>query len=172
MLEPGRWFLAIRHRSNRCNPEARYEMRPFGAPPRVCVEHASHENPTVVKKRLAHRIVRMDHGEAAANRAAYSFESQSAVAGFQSRSWNSIASNRSRPRANGDDSSIVEAVFGAGLAPLKIAGRRPVTRRAVRIDAESVATIDRAVDPEATGVIRVGRNMHRSPTADDFSDSG
>jgi tyrosyl-tRNA synthetase len=116
-------------------------------------------NPMLVKKRLAHRIVRMYHGEPAANGAQNSFEAQfsrrevpETIEEF-AMEWNR-SGERARPL-------IVDVLEASGLAESRSAARRLITQGAVSVDGKRISDIHEVVDPAAAFVIRAGRKMKR-----------
>ncbi|HEY3215346.1 MAG TPA: tyrosine--tRNA ligase [Candidatus Eisenbacteria bacterium] len=123
--------------------------------------NAAGVNPMEIKKLLGHRLVRLYHGEEAADRAQADFEIQ-----FSRRGIPAVLDEFHRerllevPRHN-DSPTIVDAVVAAGFAASKSAARRLTEQGAVSIDGERVTDHARAVDPDADWVLRVGRKMAR-----------
>jgi len=117
-------------------------------------------NPMTVKKRLAHRIVRMYHGDAAADGAQGDFETQ-----FSRRETPEHLEEfgpRELANALGHASiaGIVEVLVAGGIAASKSAARRLVEQNAVSVDGRKV-TLDQAIDPARSFVVRAGRQMKR-----------
>jgi len=118
-------------------------------------------NPMAVKKRLAHRLVRMYHGPESADRAQHDFDTQ-----FSRRETPEHLEEFGREqllKAQGGAPriGIVEVLFASGIAPSKGAARRLVEQNAVSVDGEKVTGFDHRIDPDTGFVVRAGRKMRR-----------
>lgn len=118
-------------------------------------------NPMGIKKRLGERIVRMYHGDDAAERARASFEAQFSrgevpedLAEFGAAEVESVAAGVER-------AGVIELLVASGIAATKSAARRLVQQGAVSLDGEKVSSIDHAVDLGVEHVVRGGRKMLR-----------
>jgi tyrosyl-tRNA synthetase len=119
-------------------------------------------HPMDAKKSLAWEIVRMYHGEAAANEARENFEAQ-----FQHRAMPKQIPVVPLERAIGDKANeqgevgILDLLINTGLAPSRKHAQRLVEQGGVRIDDEPVTARDHAVIPAEGMILKVGRSFVR-----------
>ena len=117
-------------------------------------------HPMDAKKRLAWEIVRMYHGEAAADAARGDFEQQ-----FQHRGMPTQVPTVSLERAisgKADETGevgILDLLINTGLAPNRKQAQRLVEGKAVRIDDELITNREQQVKPVAGMVIKAGRSF-------------
>jgi tyrosyl-tRNA synthetase len=115
-------------------------------------------HPMDAKKRLAWEIVRMFHGEAAADRARDDFERQ-----FQQRGLPSEVPAVTLERALGDKADeqgqigILDLLVNTGLAPNRKQAQRLVEQGGVSIDGERVTDREARVAPAEGMLLKVGR---------------
>lgn len=111
-------------------------------------------NPMEIKKRLGERLVRMYHGEAAAERARRDFDTQFSRKGIPEDlpAWTATASN---------DMGIKDLLVGAGLAVSGSAAWRAVDQGAVSIDGMKIQDRNHRHPVTAPFVLRLGRRMVR-----------
>jgi tyrosyl-tRNA synthetase len=120
------------------------------------------ENPMVVKKRLAHRLVRMYHTAGAADQAQDYFETvhgrrevpEHMVEEFYEEEVRRHSKNQEAP-------SIVDFICASGMAATRSAARRLIQQGAVQLDDNPVRAWDEGVDPTTSHVIRAGRKIKR-----------
>jgi len=121
-------------------------------------------HPMLNKKDLAHTIVRMYHGEAAADAAQNDFEAQ-----FSRREVPEHLEEYSEPVDLGPRVSmsiIVDHLVWSGIAQTRSAARRLIEQNAVRVDGDLITDIHFEISLEGeagkrTFVLRVGRRMKR-----------
>jgi len=118
-------------------------------------------NPMEIKKRLGHRIVRMYHGEAAAVAAQEAFAAQFSRREVPANLEEFGRSELSRVAKDPAAATVVDALVASGISGTRSAARRLVEQKAVRVDEALVESWDKAVDPDATFVLRAGRKMKR-----------
>jgi len=118
-------------------------------------------NPMAIKKQLGHRIVRMYHGDGAAAAAQEAFEAQFSRREVPANLEEFGRSELSRVAKDPGAATIVDALVASGISDSRSAARRLVEQKAVRVDEALVESWDRAVDPDATFVLRAGRKMKR-----------
>jgi tyrosyl-tRNA synthetase len=117
-------------------------------------------HPMDVKKRLAWDIVRMFHGEEAADRARDDFERQ-----FQQRGLPSEIPTVTLERARGDKAGeqgqvgILDLLVNTGLAPNRKQAQRLVEQGGVRVNDERVTDREHAVTPEPGMIMKAGRSF-------------
>ena len=111
-------------------------------------------NPMVVKKRLAHRIVRMYHGVEQADRAQRGFEAQ-----FSRREIPEDLPIWEAPRAS--EMGIKDLLVRSGLAPSGSAAWRAVEQGAVSIDGVRISDRKHRHGLATAFVLRLGRRMVR-----------
>jgi tyrosyl-tRNA synthetase len=117
-------------------------------------------HPMDVKKRLAWDIVRMFHGEEAADRARDDFERQ-----FQQRGLPSEIPTVTLERARGDKAGeqgqvgILDLLVNTGLAPNRKQAQRLVEQGGVRVNDERVTDREHAVKPEPGMIMKAGRSF-------------
>jgi len=117
-------------------------------------ELATDANPMIVKKRLARTVVRMYHGEAAAERAQRDFETQ-----FQQRGTpEDLAEWQAATR---EEMGIKDLLVGAGLATSGSAAWRAVDQGAVSIDGTKITDRGHRQRIDVPFVLRLGRRMVR-----------
>ena len=93
----------------------------------------------VLKKRLAHRIVRMYHGEAAAaDGAQHDFEAQFSRRETPEHLEEFGPAELAKALGHAPNAGIVEVLVASGIAASKSAARRLVEQRAVSVDGERV----------------------------------
>lgn len=115
-------------------------------------------NPINAKKRLAWEIVRMYHGEAAADEARTAFEQQ-----FQNREMPPQIPIVPIEKALGDKGNekgeigILDLLIHTGLAPNRKQAQRLVEQGAVRVGEERITDREHRVEPEHGMVIKAGR---------------
>jgi tyrosyl-tRNA synthetase len=136
------------------------DEREWGQLEMELADPASH--PMELKKRLGERIVRMYHGEAAAERARQAFDAQ-----FSRRGVPEDLEEFGRetvlalPRETAQPFSIVDLAVASGIAASRSAARRLVEQGAVELDGERVGSWDAPIDLEARHVLRIGKRMKR-----------
>ena len=119
-------------------------------------------NPMDVKKRLAWEVVRMNHGEEAANRAREEFERQ-----FQERGLPSempIVPMEIALRDKADENGeigILDLLVNVGLAPSRKHAQRLVEQGGVSIDDERITDREHRLTPRPGMIIKVGRSYVR-----------
>ena len=117
-------------------------------------------HPMDVKKRLAWDIVRMFHGEQAADRARDDFERQ-----FQQRGLPSEIPAVTLERARGDKAGeqghvgILDLLVNTGLAPNRKQAQRLVEQGGVRVNDERVTDREYPVKPEPGMILKAGRSF-------------
>lgn len=118
-------------------------------------------NPMIVKKRLAQRLVRMYHGDEAADRALEGFEAQFSrkevpadLEEFHRPDVDAVPRNTAQP-------GVVEFIVGSGIATTKSAARRLIEQGAVQLDGVRVTGLDQPVEPAREFVLKVGRKFKR-----------
>lgn len=117
-------------------------------------------HPMDAKKRLAWEIVRMFHGDEAADRAREDFERQ-----FQQRGLPSEIPAVSLERARGDKADeqgqvgILDLLVNTGLAPNRKQAQRLVEQGGVSIDGERVTDREARVAPIEGMLLKVGRGF-------------
>ena len=120
-------------------------------------------HPMTLKKRLAHRIVALYHGDAAADRAQADFETQ-----FQKKG---VPEDLPTVRIESDKAmGIKDLLVASGLAASGSAAWRAVDQGAVSLDGVKISDRNFRWEPQGSAVLRVGRKMVRievgSGTAD------
>jgi tyrosyl-tRNA synthetase len=116
-------------------------------------------HPMDAKKRLAWEIVRLYHGEEAANAARADFEQQ-----FQARGMPSEVPTVPLAKAKGDkldengSVAITDLLINTGLAPSRKHATRLIEQGGVSIDGERVTDFRQGVRPAEGMVVKVGRN--------------
>ena len=119
-------------------------------------------HPMDAKKQLAWEIVRLYHGEEAANAARADFELQ-----FQERGMPSDVPTVPLARTVGDKADdagalgILDLLINTGLAPSRKHATRLVEQGGVSIDSERVTDFRQMVKPVEGMVVKVGRNYVR-----------
>lgn len=117
-------------------------------------------HPMDAKKSLAWEIVRMYHGEAAANEARENFEAQ-----FQRRDMPKQIPVVPLERAISDKANeqgevgILDLLINTGLAPSRKHAQRLVEQGGVRVDDEPVTARDHVVKPVEGMILKVGRSF-------------
>lgn len=117
-------------------------------------------HPMDAKKRLAWEIVRMYHGQAAADQARTDFELQ-----FQQKALPTQVPLVPLERGRGDKANaqgevgILDLLINTGLAPNRKQAQRLVEQGGVRVDDERVTTRDHLVKPAQGMVLKAGRNF-------------
>lgn len=117
--------------------------------------------PMELKKRLARTIVRMYHGEAAAEGAQRDFEAQFSRRETPEHLEEFGPAELTKALGHAPNAGIVEVLVASGIAASKSAARRLVEQRAVSVDGERVSGLDFAVDTGREFVLRAGRQMRR-----------
>jgi tyrosyl-tRNA synthetase len=117
-------------------------------------------NPMAIKKDLAHTIVRMYHGEAAAEAARNDFEAQFSRREVPEHLEEFGPADLAKALGHAPIAGIVEVLVASGIAASKSAARRLVEQRAVSVDGERVG-LDFPVDTARGFVLRAGRQMRR-----------
>jgi tyrosyl-tRNA synthetase len=103
------------------------------------------ENPVDFKKRLAHEIVRMYHGSAAADAAANAFASQ----------FTKGETPDDMPEIRAEKGSgLLEVLVKAKLVPSKSEGRRLIEQKGITLNNKIVQKVDAVVEE---GVVKVGK---------------
>jgi tyrosyl-tRNA synthetase len=118
-------------------------------------------DPMGLKKRLAHRIVRLYHGEAHADGAQRDFEAQFSRRGTPEHLEEFGPEELAKALGHAPVAGIVEVLVASGIAATKSAARRLVEANAVSLDGKKVRTLDHPIDPGRTFVLRAGRQMKR-----------
>lgn len=119
-------------------------------------------HPMEAKKRLAWEIVKLYHGEEAADQARADFEAQ-----FQQRGLPSDIPEVPMQRVLGDKANeageigILDILISTGLAPNRKQAQRLVEQGGVRIDDERVTDRAYMVMPVAGTIVKAGRNFVR-----------
>src|SRR5262249_39570105 len=119
-------------------------------------------HPMDAKKRLAREIVRLYHGEEAAEAAQRDFEHQ-----FQERGLPTDMPVVPLARARGDKANergeigILDLLINSGLAPNRKHAQRLVEQGGVRINDKRITDREHAVIPVEGMIIRSGRNFVR-----------
>ncbi|HEX8597002.1 MAG TPA: tyrosine--tRNA ligase, partial [Chloroflexia bacterium] len=119
---------------------------------------AGNLNPINAKKRLAWEIVKMYHGEAAANEAQHAFEQQ-----FQNRDVPTQIPIVPIEKALGDkgdekgEIGILDLLIHTGLAPNRKQAQRLVEQGGVRIGEERITDREYRVQPEDGMIVKAGR---------------
>ena len=103
-------------------------------------------NPMSVKKRLAHRIVRMYHGAAAADGAQRDFEAQFSRRETPEHLEEFGPEDLAKALGHAPVAGIVEVLVASGIAASKSAARRLVEQNAVSVDGEKVGALEYAID--------------------------
>ena len=117
--------------------------------------------PMELKKRLARRIVRMYHGEAAGATAQQDFEAQFSRRETPEHLEEFGPAELAKALGHAPNAGIVEVLVASGIAASKSAARRLVEQRAVSVDGARVNGLDFAVDTGRAFVLRAGRQMRR-----------
>jgi tyrosyl-tRNA synthetase len=118
-------------------------------------------DPMGLKKRLAHRIVRLYHGEALADGAQRDFEAQFSRRETPEHLEEFGPEYLARALGHAPVAGIVEVLVASGIAASKSAARRLVEQNAVSVDGEKVRALDHPIDPARGFVLRAGRQMKR-----------
>ncbi|HEX8230286.1 MAG TPA: tyrosine--tRNA ligase [Chloroflexia bacterium] len=119
---------------------------------------AGNLNPINAKKRLAREIVKMYHGEAAANEAQHAFEQQ-----FQNRDVPTQIPIVPIEKALGDkgdekgEIGILDLLINTGLAPNRKQAQRLVEQGGVRVNEERTTDREHRVQPEDGMIVKAGR---------------
>jgi tyrosyl-tRNA synthetase len=117
-------------------------------------------HPMDAKKRLAWEIVKLFHGEEAADRAKSDFEKQ-----FQERGLPSDVPTVTMARALGDradengQAGILDLLISTGLAPNRKQAQRLVEQGGVRVNDERVTDREQRVRPEPGMILKAGRSF-------------
>jgi len=119
-------------------------------------------NPMIVKKALAHRLVRMYHGADAADQAQSYFESVHSRHETPDHMIEEFYGDAVRGASKGAASpTIVDFICASGIAATRSAARRLIEQGAVKLDDQPVRAWDAAVDPTQVHVLRAGRKLKR-----------
>jgi len=118
-------------------------------------------NPMSVKKRLARRIVRIYHGEAAAAGAQGDFEAQFSRRETPEHLEEFGPEELAKALGHAPVAGIVEVLVASGIAASKSAARRLVAQNAVSVDGEKIVALESAIDLGRPFVVRAGRQMKR-----------
>ncbi|MEO8285318.1 MAG: tyrosine--tRNA ligase [Chloroflexota bacterium] len=119
-------------------------------------------HPMDAKKRLAWEIVKLYHGEEAADRAKSDFEKQ-----FQERGVPTDIPTVPLARVLGDKANeagelgILDLLINTGLAPNRKQAQRLVEQGGVKVDEDKVTDRTHSVNPAEGTVIKAGRNFVR-----------
>jgi tyrosyl-tRNA synthetase len=119
-------------------------------------------HPMDAKKRLGWEIVKLYHGEEAANRAKEDFERQ-----FQDRALPTEVPTVPLDKALGDKANeqgeigILDLLVNTGLAPSRKHAQRLVEQGGVRLDEEKITNRDQLVKPSPGMIVKVGRSYVR-----------
>ncbi len=117
-------------------------------------------HPMDAKKRLAWEIVRMYHGEEAADAAKRDFEQQ-----FQERGLPTDVPTVSLERVRGDKTDengevgILDLLINTGLAPSRKHAQRLVEQGGVRVGDERITDREQRVKPIEGMVLKAGRSF-------------
>lgn len=120
------------------------------------------ENPMIVKKRLAHRLVSMYNDAAAADQAQTYFETVYGRREIPDHMVDEFYQDEvRRVSKNAETPSIVDFICASGIASTRSAARRLIEQGAVKLDDNPVRGWDEGVDPTTSHVIRAGRKIKR-----------
>jgi tyrosyl-tRNA synthetase len=118
-------------------------------------------NPMSVKKQLGHRIVRLYHGDAAADGAQQDFELQFSRRETPEHLEEFGPEDLAKALGHAPIAGIVEVLVASGIAASKSAARRLVAQNAVSVDGQKIVALDAEIDQGRPFVVRAGRQMKR-----------